>query len=80
MVVVFTDKDKATFPYQVDTQILYSNTGLVDAWLDEHMPDSGIDGDRSLWLWISNADGTTRFMMYRFKYEHDALQFALTFT
>lgn len=80
MVLAFSPEDKEEFSYEVSTQIHLRDRSLADEWLAQHVPDSGTDGDRSLWVWISNGDIHSHLMTYRFKHEHDALQFALTFT
>lgn len=80
--MMFAPEDQALFPHEVITRISISMSDrqAVNTWLHAHIPDGGDHGLRDDWLWISNGDPDTYCMVFRFKHEHHAIRFALTWT
>ncbi len=80
MAIMLVQEDQALFPHEVITHISIHDRREAHAWLHSHIPDSGDHGPRNDWLWISNCDETNRHMVFRFKHDHHAIRFALTWT
>lgn len=80
MGLMFSQEDQELFPYEVVSHISVKGRRTTDTWLNLHIPDSGDHGLTEDWLWISNGHAMTHQMVYRFKHEHHAAWFALTWT
>lgn len=69
---------KDEFPHRVELN--KSIRDQADLWLRVNLPDTGDNGDISGWLWDRSAITPTGTHIYSFRHEHDATQFALTWS